>query len=153
MWGFSGRPYTNRSRGAQQPGNREYGYSNMLGPWKTQFLASLELENVNFSSDEKMENILRIPYSSTPSMNEYYRLSMPLNFIEREMLHKRFGSICTLSPDWSLDLEFQNHVLRRQDNSDTRLNGTTLDLLKNHYRALHTIGGSFQVVDMLKCYL
>jgi hypothetical protein len=56
----------------------------MLGPWKTQFLASLELENVNFSSDEKMENILRIPYSSTPSMNEYYRLSMHFNIIERD---------------------------------------------------------------------
>jgi hypothetical protein len=88
-----------------------------IGQGRPNFLPVWELESVDFDF-EKVENLLRVPYSSSPPIGN---LGMAFTTHERDMLLKQFGGLFTLPPDWRLNLEFQSHVLRREDNSNSRI--------------------------------
>jgi hypothetical protein len=53
-----------------------------------------------------------------------------------------------LPPDWRLNFEFQNHILRREDKSTKRIDIATLDPIESRYRELHAIGGAFIVQEI-----
>jgi hypothetical protein len=73
---------------------------------------------------------------------------------ERDMLLELFGGLFTLPPDWRLNLEFQSHVLRREEKSNLRTDrfgryAIEVRLLEGCYRTLDAIGGSFKVQEIV----
>jgi hypothetical protein len=116
-----------------------------IGQGRHNFLPVWELESVGFDS-ENVENLLRVPYFSSPPIGN---LGMAFTNHERDMLLKQFGGLFTLPPDWRLNLDFQSHVLRREDNSNSRIDKAALDAIESRYRALDAMGGSFKVREIL----
>jgi hypothetical protein len=103
-----------------------------------------ELESVFYYSNEEVKSLLRIPYSSTPPIGDYYGGVMLLDADEWKMFRTRFGGLATLPPDWRLNLDFQNRFHRGP------IKSATLESVERRYNALHAIGGSLQVQDICR---
>lgn len=102
---------------------------------------------MDYVSSEEVENILQIPYSSTPPFYDI-RVVMPFDADKWKMFQTQFGGMATLPPDWRLNLEFQKHVLRGEDKSSRPIDRAALDAIESCYSALHAIGGSFKVREI-----
>ena len=124
-----------------------------IGRGKPNFLPAWEVKSVSYRDyrlDEPLENLLRISWSSTPLIHEDFLSASPLNASEREIIQQRVGNMCILPPDWRLNLDFQNHVLRgkRIFGNGGSIDNDTLDHIEQRHRALDAINLSFRIVEI-----
>jgi len=123
-----------------------FGKSNFLPPW--------EVPSINVDYDSPPGKALYIPYHATPQMflredledSGYTRV---LQGHEKGELNRLFSGLWTLPPDWRLDLDFQNHVLR-----EWKIREPTKELLdhartiRNLQLTLLKLGGSYEIEEL-----
>ncbi|KAE9366522.1 hypothetical protein N431DRAFT_471572 [Stipitochalara longipes BDJ] len=121
------------------------GKSNFIGAWESNVTVDLW----EHPYQDQVELWLAVPYFVTPPSDIRLLLSSPnypyiITKLEHDTLTELLGGLWTIPPDWRLDLNFQQHMLRKQKYS----------LVENAKRfrepllELYSLGGSFEITDI-----
>ncbi|KAE8450746.1 hypothetical protein EG329_005659 [Mollisiaceae sp. DMI_Dod_QoI] len=121
------------------------GRPNFSGPWDKPGIGH------NLDTDDLGDCVLHIPYSSLPPIDldellkrGQYRL--PFNDNEQVPPYHLLKGLRTLPPDYRLNIDFQNHMLRQLD-AATDVGKYVLDIQKKH-ESIYERGGIYEVEDI-----
>jgi hypothetical protein len=116
------------------------GRSNFLGVWD---IPNVDVRQSNCITTGRL---LSVPYSATPPRDYLWNYRKPFNDFERQSLYKLLSGLWTLPPDWRLDFDFQNHILRQEKPEVELLDH--INHIQKQQKKLFDLGGSYTVMDI-----